>query len=79
MAVAARAGLVLGVVAVDEVDAAGDGLDAVDGVDQRLARGPGVAGVEAEADALSPMSSHRRAIVSKWRAMAWSPPAVFSR
>src|SRR5690606_8112888 len=51
VAVAARPRRVLGVVAVDEVDAAGDGLDALDGVDQPLAGGPGVAGVEAEADA----------------------------
>ena len=51
VAVAAGAGLVLRVVAVDEVDAAGDGQDALDGVDQLLAGGVGVAGVEAEADA----------------------------
>ena len=42
----------LRVVAVHQVDAAGDGLDAVDGVDQLLTRGPGVACVQAEADAL---------------------------
>ena len=39
------------VVAVQQVNAAGDALDAVDRVDQRLPRRPGVAGVEAEADA----------------------------
>src|ERR1700721_2877223 len=49
--VRARACRVLGVVAVHQVDAPGDALDAVDGIDQRLARRPGVAGVEAEADA----------------------------
>ena len=50
--VGARARGVARVVAVHQVDAAGDGLDPLDGVDQRLARRPGVAGVEAEADAL---------------------------
>src|SRR5271166_4667692 len=48
--VAARPRRVLGVVAVHQVDAAGDALDALDGVDQRLARRPGVAGIQAEAD-----------------------------
>ena len=48
----ARARGVLGVVAVHQVDAAGDALDPVDGVDERLARRPGMAGVQAEADAL---------------------------
>ena len=42
----------LRVVAVHQVDAAGDGLDAVDRVDQRLTRGPRVAGVQAEANPL---------------------------
>ncbi len=51
VAVAARAGLVLRVVAVDQVDAARDALDALDRVDQGLAGRPGVARVEAEADA----------------------------
>ena len=51
VAVAARAVAVLGVVAVDQVDAAGDGQDALGGADQLLAGGVGVAGVEAEADA----------------------------
>src|ERR1700749_2646949 len=52
MPVAARAGRILGVVAVHQVDATGDPLDPVDGVDQCLTRRPGVAGVEAEADSL---------------------------
>src|ERR1700761_5673622 len=45
--VTARAG---GVFAVHQVDAAGDGLDPVDGVDEPFAGGPGVPGVQAEAD-----------------------------
>src|SRR4051794_34235074 len=40
------------VVAVHQVDAAGDAHDPLDGVDELLARSPGMAGVEAEADAL---------------------------
>jgi hypothetical protein len=48
--VAARARRILGVVAVHQVDPAGDAFDAVDGVDQRLARRPGVAGVQAKAN-----------------------------
>src|SRR6202051_4523883 len=50
--VAARTCRILGVVAVHQVDATGDALDPVDGVDQRLPRRPGVAGIEAEADSL---------------------------
>src|ERR1700723_944133 len=50
--VAARTCRILGVVAVHQVDATGDALDPVDGVDQRLPRRPRVAGVEAEADSL---------------------------
>ena len=71
-------GGVLGVVAVHEVDAAGDGEDALGGSDHLLAGGVGVAGVEAEPDAEVGDGSQSRAM-SKWRAMAWSPPAVFSR
>src|SRR4051812_13695930 len=40
------------VVAVHQVDAAGDAHDPLDGVDELLARSPGMAGVEAESDAL---------------------------
>src|SRR3984957_1099395 len=50
--VPARTRRILGVVAVHQVDATGDALDPVDGVDQRLPRRPGVASVEAEADSL---------------------------
>ena len=49
VAVAARAGPVLGVVGVDQVDPATDRLDPVDDAVQLLAAGMGVAGVEAEA------------------------------
>src|SRR3984957_9002411 len=63
--VAARACRILGVVAVHQVNATGDALDPVDGVDQRLPRRPGMAG--------------GGRIVSKWRAIACSPPAVSSR
>src|SRR5882757_7995998 len=49
--VGARACGVSRVVAVHQVDAAGEGLDAIDRVDQRLTSGPGMAGVEAEPDA----------------------------
>src|SRR6202789_638972 len=50
--VAARTCRILGVVAVHQVDATGDALDPVDGVDQRLPRPPRVAGVGGEADSL---------------------------
>src|SRR4030095_1170873 len=50
VAVPARVGLVLGIVGVHQVDAAGDGLDPVDDAVQVLAAGVGVAGVEAEPD-----------------------------
>src|SRR5699024_4379248 len=50
--VGARPLRVAGVVGVHEVDAAGDGLDALGQAGQFLAAGPGVAGVEAEADVL---------------------------
>ena len=49
--VAAGVERVLRVVGVHQVDAAGDRLDPVDDVEQVLAAGVGVAGVEAEADA----------------------------
>jgi hypothetical protein len=50
VAVRARTRRVPRVIAVHQVDAAGDRLDAIDRVDQRLARRPGVAGVEAKPD-----------------------------
>src|ERR1700752_1054647 len=49
--VGARACGISGGVAVHQVDAAGEGLDAIDRVDKRLTSGPGMAGVEAEPDA----------------------------
>ena len=80
--VPARAELVPRVVAVHEVDPAGDGLDPVHDPDQVLARRVGVAGVEAEADVLvsppSPTASQSLAMLSRLRAIAPSPPAVFS-
>src|SRR6202020_3597647 len=50
--VAARNWRILRVVAVHQVDATGDALDPVDGVEQGLPRRTGVGGVEAEADSL---------------------------
>ena len=78
--VAARAGRVLGVVGVDEVDPAGDRQHAFDDADEVLAARVRVAGVEAEADVVdvSAITSQSRASASNRRAIAWSPPAVFS-
>ena len=81
--VPARAELVPGVVAVHQVDPAGDGLHPVHDPGQVLAARERVAGVQAEPDltrpaAASPIASHSRATASRPRAMAWSPPAVFS-
>ena len=68
------------VVGVHQVDPAGDRLDPVDGRAEVDAAGPGVAGVEAEADVdtLGRQRVPEPAIASSWRAIAWSPPAVFS-
>jgi hypothetical protein len=50
VAVPRRAELVSGVVAVHEIDPAGDGRDPVDYAEQVLSCGERVAGVQAEAD-----------------------------
>ena len=71
------------VVGVDEVDAAGDGAHLVDDGAEVVAAGVRVAGVEAEADLVAaggrgdgvPEPGDRP---RAWRAMALSPPAVFS-
>ena len=77
--VARRAELVAGVVEVHEVDPAGDRLDPVDHVDQLLARRRSAWQVSRQKPTSnSPTASQRRASASNRRAIAWSPPAVFS-
>lgn len=50
VAVTARSRFVPGVVAVHQIDAAGNCFDPIDGIGQRLAGRPGVAGVQAKPD-----------------------------
>ena len=70
---------VLGVVAVHQVDPAGDGQDPLGRGDQLLTAARAWQVSRQNPMPMSPMWSQSRAMVSKWRAIAWSPPAVFSR